>query len=152
MKKIICKETCGKETSNTDFPYQKFEQVQENIMIYEMILLEVVLALDCYSGDKKNKIRTSFKSYIAKKARTRRVTINFNKKLCLAVITQNKKHLSKQVVPVTCTLEKKFFCSCYFRGFLSNFISGRVKKCSVLWFVRVTLGFSEKRRPRTYCL
>ena len=56
-----------------------------------------------------NKIRTSFKSYVAKKARTRRVTIKFSKKLCLSCITWNKKHLSKQVVAVTCTLENFFF-------------------------------------------
>ena len=99
-----------------------------------------------------NKIRTSFKSYVAKKARTRRVTIKFSKKLCLSCITWNKKHLSKQVVAVTCTLENFFFLSCYFRRFLSRFFSGRVKKCSVLWFMRVILGFSEKRRPKKYCL
>ena len=38
------------------------------------------------------------------------VTINFYKTLLrLAVITWNKKHLSKQVVPMTITLEKTLF-------------------------------------------
>ena len=36
-------------------------------------------------------------------------TINFYKKLCLPVITWNRKHLSKQVLPITCNMEKMVF-------------------------------------------
>ena len=35
-------------------------------------------------------------------------TINFYKKLCLPIITWNKKYLSKQVLPITCNMEKCF--------------------------------------------
>ena len=38
-----------------------------------------------------------------------RITINFYKKLCLPNITWNKKHSSKKVLPITYTLEKRFF-------------------------------------------
>ena len=38
-----------------------------------------------------------------------RVIINFYEKLCLPVITWKKRYLSKQVVPITYTLEKIFF-------------------------------------------
>ena len=34
---------------------------------------------------------------------------NFYRKLCLSVITWNKKHLLKQVVPITFTLGKTIF-------------------------------------------
>ena len=37
------------------------------------------------------------------------VMINFYKKHCLTVVAWNKNNLSKQVVPVTYTLEKRFF-------------------------------------------
>ena len=37
-----------------------------------------------------------------------RVT-SFYKKQCLPVITRNKYHLSKQVAPIKCGLEKRFF-------------------------------------------
>ena len=37
------------------------------------------------------------------------VTINFYKKHCLPVVAWNKNNLSKQVVPVIYTLEKRFF-------------------------------------------
>ena len=35
--------------------------------------------------------------------------VNFYEKLCLPVSASNKKHLSKQVVPIAYTLEKTFF-------------------------------------------
>ena len=38
-----------------------------------------------------------------------RVGINFYKKHCLLFVTWNKSNLSKQVVPVKYTLEKRFF-------------------------------------------
>ena len=43
-----------------------------------------------------------------------RITINI---LCLPVDTWNKKKLSKQVVPITYTLEKMFFAVADFEGF-----------------------------------
>ena len=53
-----------------------------------------------------------------------RVTINFYKKHCLPVVTWNKNNVSKQVVPITYTLEKLL----YFWRFVSHFFSERVKK------------------------
>ena len=41
--------------------------------------------------------------------------INFYKKLCYPVIIWSKKHL-KQVVKITCTLEKTFFTVVPFEG------------------------------------
>ena len=38
-----------------------------------------------------------------------RASIKFYKRQCLPVITWNKKHLLKQVVAITYTLQKKFF-------------------------------------------
>ena len=38
-----------------------------------------------------------------------RVAINFYKKLCLPVVTWNKKHLSKPVLPIIITLQKFLF-------------------------------------------
>ena len=46
-----------------------------------------------------------------------RVMINFCKKLCLPVITWNKKHLSKEIVPITNTLDKTFFIVATFEDF-----------------------------------
>ena len=37
-----------------------------------------------------------------------KVTINFYKKHCLPVVTWNKTNLSKEVVPITYTQEKRF--------------------------------------------
>ena len=48
------------------------------------------------------------------KKQTNRIPINFCKKDCLPVITKNKKHSSKQVVPITYTLEKKIFAAVIF--------------------------------------
>ena len=41
--------------------------------------------------------------------------INFEKK-CLPVIIWNKKHLSKQFVSITCSVEKGFFAVATFDG------------------------------------
>ena len=38
-----------------------------------------------------------------------RVATDFYKKICLLVIAWNKKHLSKQILSITYTLEIKFF-------------------------------------------
>ena len=45
-----------------------------------------------------------------------RVTINFYKKLCLSVITWNKKHFLNQKVPITYTLGKTFIAVATFEG------------------------------------
>ena len=42
--------------------------------------------------------------------------IKIYKNLCLPVITWNKKHLSKLVVPLTYAQEKKFFEDATFNG------------------------------------
>ena len=38
------------------------------------------------------------------------------RKQCLSVITENKKYSSKQVVPITCELEKNYFTAANFGG------------------------------------
>ena len=44
------------------------------------------------------------------------VTISLYKKECLPVITQNKKHSSKQVVSMIYTFGKDFFATATFQG------------------------------------
>ena len=56
-------------------------------------------------------------------------------KICLPAITLNKKHSSKQVVPITYTPGKSFFANAIFLKFVSGFFSDRVRKVSV-HFVR----------------
>ena len=43
--------------------------------------------------------------------------INVYEKLCLPVITWNKKHLSKQVLPIRYALEKTIFAVATLEGF-----------------------------------
>ena len=50
-----------------------------------------------------------------------RITINFYKKQYLPVVTMNKKHSLKQVVPIIFTLEKKFFAVATFCTFCELF-------------------------------
>ena len=69
----------------------------------------------------KNKIRTSFKLLVSRSASTWRLKIpqGINKllqKQCFPVIIWNKNHLSKEVVTITYTLEKKFFAVATFEG------------------------------------
>ena len=64
-----------------------------------------------------------------------RVTKNFYKKQCLPVITQNEKHLSKQFILITCTLEKWFVAPATLEGFESFLFKDRTYKCSLLWTV-----------------
>ena len=54
-------------------------------------------------------------------------TVHFYGKLCPLVITQNKKHSSKQVLPKTHTLEKKLFAGATFDGLWVNPFSDRLK-------------------------
>ena len=42
--------------------------------------------------------------------------INFCKNLCLLVITWNKKHSSKHVIPTTYMLKKRVFAAATFKG------------------------------------
>ena len=48
-------------------------------------------------------------------------------KNCLPVVTWNKKHLSKQIAPITYTHEKNLFAVANFVIFVSCFFSDRVK-------------------------
>ena len=64
----------------------------------------------------------SFKTLVSKEAVTwqlenLRVPINFYKKQHLPFITHKKKHLSKQVVPITYTMEEKTFAAATFEDF-----------------------------------
>ena len=62
----------------------------------------------------------------------------------LPVITWNRKHSLKQVVSITCTLVKDFFCE--------TFLFRQSKKaCSIIWSTWVFFAFLEKRRPNKYC-
>ena len=45
-----------------------------------------------------------------------KVMINYYEKECVLVITKNKKRSSKQVVPITYTLEKRVFAAVTFQG------------------------------------
>ena len=45
-----------------------------------------------------------------------KVTTNYYEMKCLLVITKNKKHALKQVVPITKTLEKSAFAAAIFQG------------------------------------
>ena len=64
-----------------------------------------------------------------------RVVINFYKKHCLPVFTWNKNNLSRQVVPLTYTLEERFFAvSILFKVCDESFLSRQNKKdCDILW-------------------
>ena len=53
------------------------------------------------------------------------VTINFYKKHCLLVVTWNKNNLSKQVVPITYTMEKRFFTVAIFLKVCESFLFQR---------------------------
>ena len=81
-----------------------------------------------------------------------RVMINFLKKHCLPVITCNKNNLSKQVVSMTYTLEKRFFAVAILLKVCKSFLFRQSKKtCGILWSAGVFFGFSEKRRLNKYC-
>ena len=117
----------------------------------------LVLALHCYSGDKKQ--NTDFfqitcfaenKNMAVEK--NLRVATNFYKKLCIPVITRNEKHLSKQVAALIHTLGKFFFWSCYFQRVVSCFFSDRVKNWQCILVCGSFIGCSEQRGPNKYCL
>ena len=64
------------------------------------------------------------------------VTINFYKKQSLQVIRWNKKHLLKQVLQVTYTLEEKFFAVVTFEVCESFLFRQGKRTCSILWISR----------------
>ena len=76
--------------------------------------------------------------------------INIYKKLRFPVIIWNKKHLSKENVPVTYTQEKMFFAVTILEGLWVVSFQSEQKSCSVLWSVQLFFGFSEKRRPNKH--
>ena len=100
------------------------------------------------------KIRTCFKTLVSKNAITwwlekpHRLTVNFYKKRCLPVLTWTIKHSAKQLVSITCTLEKKLFCSCYFRRLVSPFFSKIVENCSILSSAMSIFYISRERKTK----
>ena len=50
-----------------------------------------------------------------------KVTTNYYETKCLLVITKNKKHSSKKVVPIAYTLEKRVFAAVTFQGLWVDF-------------------------------
>ena len=93
-------------------------------MVYENFILQLVFALYFDFGismvEMKIKIQNYFKSLLSNKHKNMaveknlKVMINFYKKHCLPVVTQNKNNLLKQVVPITYTLKKSFLQLLYF--------------------------------------
>ena len=57
---------------------------------------------------------------------------NFYKKQCLPVITRNIKHLSKQVAPITCALEKRLFAVAIILKVCELFLFRQSKKNQVV--------------------
>ena len=65
-----------------------------------------------------------------------RVTINFYEKHCLPVVTWSKNNSSKQVVPIICSLEKRFFAVTILVKVCELFLFRQSKKtCDILLFV-----------------
>ena len=59
----------------------------------------------------------------------------------------------KQVVPITYTMEKRFFAVAKILKVCESFPFRQSKEaCSILWAVRVFFGLPEKGRPNKYCL
>ena len=76
-----------------------------------------------------------------------RVT-SFYKKQCLPVITRNKYHLSKQVAPIKCGLEKRFFSATILLKFVSRFFLQKEKT----EYTSVCISFLWTfTRPNKYC-
>ena len=93
-----------------------------------------------------NKIRTPLKEIACESdnmevKKSLRVTKNFNEK-CRALITWSKKHSSKQVVPITYTLEKKSFLKLLLLKDCESFIFRETIKIVVCFgLYQSTLGF-----------
>ena len=63
--------------------------------------------------------------------RNLRFVINFYKKHNLLIITWNEKYSSKQVAPISYTLEEVFLTAAIFERFVGRFFKQRVKKFAV---------------------
>ena len=101
---------------------------------------------------------TSFKTLVSKKANAwQSKRTQGDKKQCLPVITWNKKHLSKKVIPIIYPMEEFFavgilkVCESGF-FFFFFFLMQSKKPVSILWFMWVFFAFVENRRPNKYYL
>ena len=74
-----------------------------------------------------------------------KMTINFYKRQCFPVITWNKKHLLKQVVPMTYTLEKRFFAAVILLTICESFLFRESKK-NVVYFSLYESSLNFQRR------
>ena len=74
-------------------------------------------------------------------------------KHCLSVVTWNKNNLSQQVVPITYTLEKRFFAVAILLKVYESFLFRQSKKL-VIYFglYESSFGISEKKRQNKYYL
>ena len=121
-----------------------------------MECLVLVLSLYSYCGDKKIKDGLLSNHLIQRVIehggwRELKVSINFYKKQCLPHIKSNKKHLSKQAVTITYTLEKKFPTVATFEGFVSSFFSDRVKTLVVYLVCLNLVWVSRKDKTKWNC-
>ena len=75
-----------------------------------------------------------------------------SRKVMSSSFIQNKKHSSKQVVPITQTLEKRVLAAATFKGLWVVFFGQSKKTSDILWSVRISFAFLEVRRQNKYCL
>ena len=61
-------------------------------------------------------------------------------------LSHNKTHSSKQVVPITYTMEKKVFAAATFKGLWFVSFQTKQETRGILWSVRVLFAFQEVRR------
>ena len=78
--------------------------------------------------------RIYFESLVSNNARTWRLkrTLNFYKKTLSSSCTWNKNDLSKQVVPITYTLEKRFFAVAILLKVFESFLFRQSKNLYIL--------------------
>ena len=129
-------------------------------MIYETITLEVWYQHSTLTVEIKNKIRTSFKSLVSKKARTQRFnrtlglgeTLKKLKKQCIPVVRWNKKHLLKHAALIIYKLENILFCSCYFSRSVSCQFADRLKKPALKFGLKECSSGFQKREDQVNTL
>ena len=126
-------------------------------MICESFILELfILVLALYSHCEDKKYSTDFFQITCFKERKSwrdlMVWINFYKEQCLPVTTWNKKHLSKQLVTIAYTLEKKVFAVANFEGLGVIFFSDKVKELAIKLVCMTFPWISREDRPNEYCL
>ena len=117
-------------------------------VIWEVHFGTLVLALHCYSGDKIQ--NTDFFQITCFKE-NKNMMVEQNLSITINTdfqLSWNKKHLSKQVVPITDKLEKRLFAVATFEGLWVLSFQTEYKTCKVLWSGWIFFGFSEKRRPQ----